>query len=214
MDWNALKKSVLEFAGLGAFDWSSLDPHSVSNTVFTILATVEFVAPVIWVFWTHPRNARKYDSIQIVRISAAQAVDMWYQDSRRYLEARSSMAKAMGTTGGLGIAASATLLATAGFNATLLYFAVGMLFLVVALCAMSQLQLSHTYYIQASTCAQAATGSEVDDQVEVGLVSPNPKLRKFDSLFSMRLAWWWLFAGWSMIILAIAVKSIPQLSPT
>jgi hypothetical protein len=85
-----------------------------------------------------------------------------------------------------------------------------MLFFTVAVCALSQLQLSFTYFMQAKACARALIGSEVDDQVGVALVSPNLEERKFDSLFSIRLAWWWLFGGWSMLLIAIATKSAPR----
>lgn len=210
MDWNALIENLSRPISLDSIDWSSLEQLLGSDAAFTILAFAQVILPLIWVMRTHNREPRTYLKEPIVRISSSQAVDMWYQDSRRYLDSLASMAKAIGTAGGLGLAACATLIATSGFKIWPLYLSATMLFFTVAICALSQLQLSHTYFMQAKACARAAIGSDADDQVGVALVSPNPEERIFDSLFSIRLGWWWLFGGWTMLLIAIAAKSIPR----
>lgn len=149
--------------------------------------------------------------LPFVSVPAPQAVDFWYQESRRALEARAALTKTIATGAGIGLAAAAAILAVTGVPVGLLYVAVTLHAVALLGCLWSQsLQaLGHTQ--QARRLAAAVTGAAPEENVSFALSPLHTGKQSRYAIVAFFLPALWMSMGWlvigaTMLLSTISIK--------
>lgn len=201
-DWKTMLDGALE-------TWRAMAPAKKEKLWILaelVSGLVAILVPIALATWAtrSGRRKSKFSGNKIVNMPAAQAIDLWYQESRRYLDGRATTIKLIGTGAGLGLAAAGTVLAIAEESRRLLYLGVSLEFLALLTCVTAQFSSTWIYREQANELSRKAIGAEPDDIVAVELFQPrNAQFNRVERMGHL-MAMAWMSFGWLFILLAVA----------
>ncbi len=195
--------------------WHALSPLEQKRIGATIAYAIGLLAVclpvvlVIWRGWRAKKRRSVFSGNQIAHIQASQAVDLWYQESRRYLDGRTAALKSISTGAGLGLAAVGTILAIAEAPRMLLYPAAFLLIMSFSASLTAQVVSTSIYRAQANEFSKWIAGASPEDIVAFELIRPLslPGFRHAGVMHSLALMW--MTAGWVFLLTAVMKMATP-----
>jgi hypothetical protein len=197
------------WAAFRNFDWSSIAQER--NFAPSLMLLFQMLAPFVMIaavrFQQRHAQTSAYLRSPSFEINQSQAVDLWYQETCRAADTEASVVKFVSIGAGLGIAATATLLAVPGVQPSLLGIAalVCIMSLLHALVASAWSANMHSR--RATEFLRCLRGSIPEDNIPMRINNLRifPWFRDYKDLSG--LAMFWLVFGWCDILLAMAMKA-------
>lgn len=166
--------------------------------------------PILISYWLSRKIGRSNKATRpIVTIPTPQAVDLWYQETRRAIEATATATKTIATAAGLGLAAAAAMLAVANIAIGLLYVALALNSLALVVCLWSLVLIAASHNQQARGFAKAFAGSGPEDSVTIELTPMHIGKQSRLAAIAFLLPAMWMSAGWLTIAATVLLSSIP-----
>jgi len=214
-DWKTIVEDIHTVLNGAREMWRALSPLEQKRIGALIAYAVGLLAmclPVVFMVWRGWRAKMRRSVFlgnQIAHVQASQAVDLWYQESRRYLDGRTTALKSISTGAGLGLAAVGTILAIAEAPRMLLYPAAYLLLMSFAASLTAQLVSTSIYRAQANELSKRIAGANPEDIVAFELIRPLnlPRFRKAGVIHFLALMW--MSAGWLFLLTAVMTMSMP-----
>ncbi|MBO1013486.1 hypothetical protein IPU70_08000 [Achromobacter sp. SD115] len=205
-DWKTMLDSARE-------TWLAMSPSEQKRTgeaIALVIALLALCLPVALLSLLRRRANKRRPGLsgnRIAHVHASQATDLWYQESRRFLDARTAALRSIATGAGLGLAASGTILAIAEAPRVLLYAAAALHFFAFFMCTTAQVASTIIYRAQANELSKRVAGADPDEIVAFELIRPmtHPGDRK--AAFGYALAMLWMAAGWLFILAAVMMMA-------
>jgi hypothetical protein len=136
-------------------------------------------------------------------------VDLWYQETRRAIDARGTATKTVATAAGIGLAAAAAMLAVAGITVWLLYVALALNSLALMGCLVSLLTTALGHTQQARGFVKAFAGAGPEDCVTIELLPMHMGKQSRYAAVAFFLPVFWMASGWLIIGATVLLSSIP-----
>lgn len=214
-DWKTMVEGVRSVLESTREMWRALPPaqqKKIGGAVALAATLVALLLPVAlmgWWGWRSKKQRSDFTGNQIAHAHAAQAIDLWYQESRRYLDARTAALKSIATGAGLGLAAAGTLLAIAEAPRIMLYAAVALHFLSFLVGMTAQAASTGIYRAQANEFSKHVAGADPEEIVAFELIRPANAPKNRTAAIGYSLALMWMAAGWLFILTAVMLMSAP-----
>lgn len=214
-DWKTMVEDVRTALQAGREMWHALSPIEQKRIgagiayVFGLLALCLPVLFTIWRAWRTKKRRPALSGNKIAHIHASQAVDLWFQESRRYLDGRTAALKSIATGAGLGLAAVGTILAIAEAPRMVLYPAAFLLLLSFVASMAAQALSTNIYRAQANELSKCVAGANPEDIVAIELTRPLnvPAYRSAGAMHTVAMLW--MAAGWLFLLNAVMMMSTP-----
>ncbi|MFY1915860.1 hypothetical protein ACOTB6_30245 [Achromobacter xylosoxidans] len=214
-DWKTMVEGVHTALESTREMWLALTPaqqKKIGGAVTLGAALLALLLPAALMAWWGRRSKKRQSDLtgnQIAHVHAAQAVDLWYQESRRYLDARTAALKSIATGAGLGLAAAGTILAIAEAPRIMLYSAAALHFLSFLVGITAQAASTSIYRAQANEFSKHVAGADPEEIVAFELIRPANAPKSRTAAIGYSLALMWMAAGWLFILTAVMMMSAP-----